>query len=206
MGKDSKTKEEELSAKGLKKLRGELWIILPFLVFSLCMFLGGFRYPLGAGILPIFVGFFTLVIAGMRLYHIIFPRSRIGDFKEAGLGGEFDSMKEEIEEEVLRVRSEEVLNVHEEETVHEISSGAERKALIALIGCLGSFLLFGYLVGTFFVIVGTSYYYGYKQKGPLLITLVILYFIIYILLYKLLGAPADFGLVLEPILESLNLI
>jgi hypothetical protein len=56
------------------------------------------------------------------------------------------------------------------------------------------------------VIVGTSYYYGYKDKAPLLISLVSLYLVVYVVLYKLLDAPADFGLLLEPILRSLNLL
>ncbi len=199
MGKDSETKREELSAKGLKTLRGELWVILPFFAFSLFIFLGSFQYKPEAKVLPMLVGLFALVLTGMRLFHIIFPRSKIGEFREVSLAGKFDDRQEEIKKEVLKSHD-------EEEAVKEITSRDELKALISLMFCGASFILFGYLVGTFFVVVGTSYYYGYKKKGPLLITLASLYFLVYGILYKLMGASADFGLILGPILKSLSLI
>jgi hypothetical protein len=96
--------------------------------------------------------------------------------------------------------------VIKKEPARQITFREEKKAFIALFFCFISFLLFGYLVGTFFVIVGTSYYYGFKKKWKVLITLISMYFIIYVCLYRLLGAPADFGLLLQPILESFDLL
>lgn len=194
-----KTKKSELSPKELKNLREELYIILPFFIFALSIFLGSFRYETEAGTVPMLIGAFTTLITGMRLFHIIFPGSKIGEFKEAGLAGEFDSMKEEIVEEVFKGKD-------EEEPEKEITFRDEKKAFFALIGCLVAFLLFGYLVGVFFVIVGTSYYYSYKKKGQILISLLSMYVIIYVFLYKIMGAPEDFGFVLEPVLKSLRLI
>ncbi len=149
--------------------------------------------------MPMAIGFITIVLSGMRLFHLIFPRSKIGDFKEAGLSGEFDSIKEEIEEVALKGR-------YEEEKSKEITFREERKAYIALIGSFFVFILLGYLVGLFFVIVGISYYYDFKKKGPLLITLASMYLIVYGILYKLMGAPAYFGILLTPILKSLRFI
>lgn len=199
MDKASEKEKPELSKKELKKLRGELWIVLPFFIFALYIFLGSFRYKLEARTVPMFIGFLTIILSGMRLFHIIFPKSKIGQFKEAGLAGEFDSIKEEIEEETLKGK-------YEEAPAKEITFREEKKAFYALIGSFVAFLLFGYLVATFFVIVGTSYYYGYKEKVKILISLVSMYLLCYLVLYKLLGAPADFGVLLEPILNSLKLI
>lgn len=207
MSKDLKTKRPDPNPKELEKLRGELLIILPFFAFTLYIFLGSFRYKFAAAVVPMFIGFATLVLAGIRLYHIIFPKSKIGDFKEAGIAGEFDSIKDQIEEEIQKKHEEEAgQQVTKEEPAKQITFREEKKAFIALLFCFGSVLLFGYLVGAFFVIVGTCYYYSFKKKWRLLITLVSMYFIIYVCLYKLLGAPADFGLLLQPILESLNLL
>ncbi len=206
MSKDLKTKRPDPSPKELEKLRGELWIILPFFAFTLYIFLGSFQYKFAAAVVPMFIGFATLVLAGIRLFHIIFPKSKIGEFKEAGLAGEFESIKDQIEEEVLKRSEEEpVKEITEEEPAKQITFREEKKAFIALLICFGSVLLFGYLVGAFFAIVGTCYYYGFKKKGKIFITLASMYFVIYVCLYKLLGAPADFGLLLQPILESLNL-
>ena len=185
--------------KELKKLREELWIILPFFIFCLYIFLGSFRYKFEARTVPEFIGIATAILVGMRLFHIIFPKSKVGEFKEAGLAGEFDSIKEGIEEGALKGK-------YEEEPAKEITFRDERKAFYAAIGCVIVFVLFGYLVGMFFVIVGTSYYYGYKKKIQILISLVSMYLLGYVVLYKVLGAPADFGLVLEPILDALDLI
>jgi hypothetical protein len=82
----------------------------------------------------------------------------------------------------------------------------EKKAFYALIGCFIASLLFGYMFAMVFVIAGTSYYYGYKNKLHLLISLVSMYVIVYVVLYRVLEAPMDYGLLLEPILKSLHLI
>ncbi len=200
-------KRTDPSPKELEKLRGELWIILPFFAFTLFMFLGSVQYKFEAAVVPMFIGFAILVLSGIRLFHIIFPKSKIGDFKEAGLAGEFDSIKDQIEEEIQkRQMGEPVQQITQDEPAKQITFREEKKAFIALLFCFGAVLLFGYLVGAFFVIVGTCYYYRFKKKWKLLITLVSMYFIIYVCLYKSLGAPADFGLLLQPILESLNLL
>jgi hypothetical protein len=188
-----------LSADERNKLRGELWIIIPFFLFSLYLFAGSFRYKFEASTVPMIIGLGTAILTGMRLVYIFFPQFRIGEFKETGLAGEFDHMKEEIEEKTMKGRL-------EEPETKKLAFADEKKAFICIIGCFVAFLLLGYIVGTFFVIVGSSYYYGYKDKGPLLISVVSLYLIVYVVLYKLLDAPADFGLLLEPILRSLNLL
>ncbi len=196
---NSKAERPELRAKEVKDLREELWIILPFFIFTIYIFFGSFRYKFEARTVPMLIGFVTMVLSGMRLFHIIFPKSKIGLFKEAGLAGEFDTIKDKIEEETLKGK-------YEEAPTKEITFRDEGKAFLALIGCFVAFLLFGYLVAIFFVIVGTSYYYGYKEKVKIFISLVAMYLICYLVLYKLLGAPEDFGILLGPILSSLDLI
>ncbi|MFB3884938.1 MAG: hypothetical protein ACE144_06900 [Thermodesulfobacteriota bacterium] len=198
MGSDSKDKGLEPSPNELKKLRGELVVILPIFMLSLYFFLGSFRYKPEARDVPLLIGLLTAIMTGMRLFHIIFPKSKIGQFREAGLAGEFDSKRKKIESEVLKD--------FREETEQKITFGDEVKAFIGLIGCFASFLLFGYIVGTFFAITGSYFYYRQRKIGSLLITLVSMYIIIYLLLYKLLEAPEDFGLLLDPILRSLDLI
>ena len=194
-----KVKEDEIGGKELRKLREELWIIVPFFIASLYFFLFSFRYKLEARTVPMLIGAGTALLTGMRLFHIIFPRSKIGQFKEAGLGGEFDTLKEELEEETLKGK-------YEEPPAKMITFQDEKKAFYALIFSFLVFLLFGYMVGTFFVIVGTSYYYGYKNKVHLLISVVSMYAIVYLVLYLLLEAPMDYGLILEPVLRSLDLV
>lgn len=196
---NSKAERPELRAKEVKDLREELWIILPFFIFTIYIFFGSFRYKFEARTVPMLIGFVTMVLSGMRLFHIIFPKSKIGLFKEAGLAGEFDTIKDKIEEETLKGK-------YEEAPTKEITFRDEGKAFLALIGCFVAFLLFGYLVALFFVIVGTSYFYGYKEKVKILISLVSMYLLCYLVLYKLLGAPEDFGVLLDPILRSLHLI
>ena len=187
------------TGKDLKELRDELWVVIPFFLAALGFFLGSFTFKRGAGGVPMVVGFATLVMAGMRLYHIMRPQSKIGEFNEAGLAGEFDHMKEVIEEETLKG--------HHEETKGKVVTWIdERKAFIGAIGSFLVFLLFGYLIGGFVVIVGASYYYGYKEKLPIAIVLGALFLIVYVLLYKLLEAPSDFGLLLEPIFSYFELI
>lgn len=192
-GKTVLTEEER------KELRGELWIIVPFFLFALYLCLGSFRYKFEASTVPLVIGALTVIMTGMRLFYIFYPHFGIGEFKEGGLAGEFDHMVEEIEEETLKGRI-------EEPEKKKVTFADEKKAFTAIIGCFIVFLLVGYIVGTFFVVVGTSYYYGYKDKGPLLITLASLYLVVYIVLYKLLEAPADFGILLEPILKSFDLL
>ena len=194
-----KVTKKEIGGKELKKLREELWVVLPFFIVSLYFFLGSFRYKVEASTVPMLIGAATALLSGMRLVHILFPRSRIGQFKEAGLAGEFDSIKEEIEEEALKGK-------YEEPPAKEITFQDEKKAFIALFGCFVVFLLFGYLVGFVFAIVGTSLYYGYKKWLPILLSVVSMFVMTYVVLYKLLEAPEDFGVLLGPILEALGLI
>lgn len=200
MSKQPKIKRGELSIKELKELRGEFWVIPPFFIFALIIFLGSFLYKFEAAMVPMFIGAVAVILAGMRFFHILFPKSRIGEFKETGLAGEFDSIEKKIKEETLKGKYD------EEEEKKPLTFREEKKAFLALMSCFVVFLFFGYLVGIFFTIVGTSYYYGFKKKGPLLISLIAMYIIVYILLIKLLGGPMFFGLVLEPILESFDLI
>ena len=195
----TKTEKQEPSGKEMKNLREELWIILPFFILSVYFFFGSFSYKLEARTVPMLIGAATAILTGMRLFHILFPKSKVGQFKEAGLAGEFDTLKEEIEGETLKGK-------YEEEPTKEVTFRDEKKAFLALIGCFIAFLLFGYLVGIFFVIIGTSYFYGYRRKKQLLISLISMYILAYVLLYKILGAPEDFGLVLDPILKSLHII
>lgn len=188
----------DLSSR-VKELRDELWIIVPFFLLSLVFFLGSFHYKRGAGYVPMAVGGAMAIMTGMRLYHIIFPASKIGEFKEAGLAGEFDHIKEEIETETLKGQ-------YEEPKGKEVTFADEKKGFIGIIGCFIVYFLFGYIVASFLVIVGGCYYYGYKDKLPIALTLVSLFIIVYVVLYKMLGAPADFGMLLKPILKSLDLI
>jgi hypothetical protein len=187
------------TGKDLKELRDELWVVVPFFLAALGFFLGAFTFKRGAGEVPLVVGFATLVMAGMRLFHIIRPQSKIGEFNEAGLAGEFDHLKDEIEEETLKGH-------YEEPKGKVVTWVDERKAFIGAIGSFLAFLLCGYLIGSFVVIVGASYYYGYKEKLPIAVVLGSLFLIVYVLLYKLLEAPGDFGFLLDPILRSLDLI
>jgi cell division protein FtsW (lipid II flippase) len=188
----------ELPSHG-KGLKDELWVILPFFLLAVSFFLGSFQYRRGASLVPMIVSAITAVFTGMRLFHIISPHSKIGAFKDVGLAGEFDQMVEEIEEETLKGH-------YEEPKDEEVTFQDEKKAFLALTFCVLAFLAFGYIVGCFFVIIGTSYYYGYKDKLPLAIVVVSLYVIVYVVLYKLMEAPADFGALLGPLLRSLNVI
>ncbi len=184
--------------KELKDLREELFIIIPFFIFALILFWGSFQYKFESRTVPMLIGALAILLSGMRLYHIIFPKSKIGEFGESGLAGEFDSMKEEIEGEVLKD--------HYEEPSKPITFREEKKAFIALLGGGLFVFLFGYFVGGFSLIIGTSYYYGFKKKFPLFITLVIMFIIVYILLIRVLDSPMYHGVLLEPILNSFSLI
>jgi len=194
-----KVTKKEIGGKELKKLREELWVILPFFIISLYFFAGSFRYKVEASTVPMLIGAATALLSGLRLFHILFPKSRIGQFKESGLAGEFDSIKEEIEEETLKGK-------YEEAPAKEITFQDEKKAFIALFGCFVSFFLFGYLVGFVFAIAGTSFYYGYKKLWPILISVVSMFLMTYVVLYTLLEAPEDFGVLLTPILKAVGLI
>jgi len=68
------------------------------------------------------------------------------------------------------------------------------------------FLLFGYIVGSIVLIVALSYYYGYKEKLPIAIVMASLFLIIFVILYKLMDGPGDFGLLLKPVLKSFDLL
>ncbi len=184
--------------KEAKDLREELFIIVPFFIFSLMLFVGSFQYKFESRTVPMLIGAVAIILSGMRLYHIIYPKSRIGRFGEAGLAGDFDSMKEEIEGEVLKE--------HYEEPAKPVTFLEEKKAIIALL--VGSLILFffGYLVGGVFLIVGTSYYYGYKEKLPLFVSLMTMFIIVYVLLIVVLDSPMYHGLLLEPVLRCFGLI
>ena len=190
--------DRKTTATELKGLREELWFILPFFIFSLYLFLGSFAYKVEASTVPKYAGLITAVLTGMRLFYICFPRFKIGEFSQDGLAGEFDDMKDEFEEETLKS--------HYKQQGKQVTFRDETKAFAALVGSFFFFLLFGYLVGTFFVIVCTSYYYGYKEKRAILINLVSMYILVYVVLFKLLEAPEHFGLILEPILRALDFI
>jgi len=198
MNSGSGAEDRKTTATELKGLREELWFILPFFIFSLYLFLGSFAYKVEASTVPKYAGLITAVLTGMRLFYICFPRFKIGEFSQDGLAGEFDDMKDEFEEETLKS--------HYKQQGKQVTFRDETKAFAALVGSFFFFLLFGYLVGTFFVIVCTSYYYGYKEKRAILINLVSMYILVYVVLFKLLEAPEHFGLILEPILRALDFI
>lgn len=200
MSYPSDEKIPDLDSKERRKLIGELWVLLPGFVFALTLFGGSFQMEFDAGAVPMLLGVGTAILIGMRIFHVFFPDSKIGAFKEAGLSGEFDRIKDEIEEERLKNK------VPEDQAKKKIPFRTELKAMVALIGSSLAFILFGYMVGIFFVIVGTSYYYGYRNKVQILVSLVSLYIIVYGILYKMLGAPADYGVLLEPILKSLGVV
>jgi hypothetical protein len=187
------------TGQDLKELRNELWVIIPFFLAALGFFLGSFTFKRGAGEVPMTVGFVTLIMVGMRLYHIIRPQSKIGEFNETGLAGEFDHIKDEFKEETLK-------DHYKKSAGKEITFADEKKAFMGIIGSFFIFLLCGYIVGCLIVIVWCSYYYGYREKLPIAIVVASLFLIVYVVLYKLLEAPADFGILLEPILSYLNII
>ncbi len=197
MNETATAKKKDLNKKDIKNLRGELPIIILFFLVSLYFFFGSFSYKVEASTVPMLVGAAIAILTGLRLFHIIFPRSSIWQFKEAGLAGEFDTIKEEIEEEILKGK-------YEEAPAKEITFKDEKKAFLALIGSCISFLLFGYLIGMFFVIVGTSYYYGYRKYLHVAISLAAMYLICYVLLYRVLGAPVDYGFLLTPLFDPLR--
>jgi hypothetical protein len=192
-------KEKESKSRKIQKSRGELIVVVPFFIFSISILLASIGYKPEASLVPILSGSTGLILSGMRLIYLFYPQYGIGEFKQGGLAQEFDNIKEEIVEGLH-------LEIHDDEQADEISSHDEKKAFIYLIGCFAVFLLFGYLVGLFFVVLGCCYYYDYWDWMPSTISLVSMYLIVYLILYKLLGAPADFGLLLEPILRSYRII
>ena len=143
------------------------------------------------------IGAFAILLSAMRLFHIIFPKSKIGRFGEAGLAGDFDTLREEIEKETLKG--------HYEETSKPISYREEKKALVALLGGGLAVFFLGYFIGGLILIVGTSYYYGFKKKLPLFITIVMMFLIVYVLLIKVLDSPMYQGVLLERVLRFFNL-
>ncbi|MFB3887792.1 MAG: hypothetical protein ACE144_21440 [Thermodesulfobacteriota bacterium] len=201
MDQASETDRFRSGTKEVRELREELWILLPIFLLSAVLFIGSFSYRFEAAMVPIFMGAIALLFSGMRLFHVLFPRSKIGEFKEEGLGGEFETLKQKIKDD-LHI-------AHGKETTPEMAFGKEAKAFAGLLGCFLVFFLLGYLVGTFFVIVGASYYYGFKKKGTILISLIIMYSIVYGILYELMEAPLDYGVVghwMKPILKSFHLL
>lgn len=189
----------ESSEKKRKKLRGELWILVPFFAWSAYVFFGSFRYKFEAATVPMLLGFATLILVGMRLFHVVFPHSRIGRFEESGLAGEFDHIKEEIEEETLKGH-------YEDQPTKQLTFRDEGKAFLALIYSCMCFILFGYVVGAILVVIGTTYYYGYRKIVPIIITSASVFVLLYVVLYRLFGAEITWGLVLEPVLNHLDWI
>jgi hypothetical protein len=196
---DNKKGSVDSAGKNLKELRNELWIVVPFFLISLGFFLGSFRLSWAAGGVPMLVGLATSIMMGLRLFHIIFPQSKIGEFSEGGLAGEFDRIQEEIEEETLKGR-------HEEPEEKEVTAADERKAFLGAIISFVIFLLLGYIVGSIVLIVALGYYYGYKEKLPIAIVMTSFFLIVYVVLYKLMEGPDGFGLLLKPILKSFDLL
>jgi hypothetical protein len=186
------------SDRDVGKLRGELWSLVRFFLFCGYVSLGSFRYKFEAATVPMIIGFSTLLLVALRLYHVVNPRSRIGQFKEAGLAGEFDQIKEEIEEEALKGRIGEA-------PAKEITFPEERKAFLALAFSCLSFVLLGYVVGSLTVVLGTTIYYGYTRPVPILVTCAAVFFLLYVVLHRLFGADISWGLLLGPILDSLGL-
>jgi len=141
-----------LSPAETKHLRNELWVVVPFLILSLLFFIFGFQYKFKASVLPVTIGFVMSILSGMRLFYILFPgnRFKIGGFREGGLAEDFDEMRGNIEKAALKGQE-------NKKYVKEITGRDERKAFLALIGCFLAYLLFGYIFGVFFVIVGVSF-------------------------------------------------
>ncbi len=196
---DSGKEPSTFSENDRKKLRNELWVVVPFLVMAMGFFLGSFSFKKAAADVPCVIGGITTVLLAMRLYHIIFPHSRIGAFKEAGLGGEFDHLKDKFKEEKLKGRGQKAAR-------KTITAADEKKAFLGLIGCFLFYLLFGYLIGCFLAVIFGCYYYGYKEKLPIAIILASFFVIVIVLLHNIMDAPEDFGLLLTPLLEKFELI
>jgi hypothetical protein len=198
MDRIDQSREPEAAKRDRKKRDGEIWIIIPFFLVSSYMFAGSFQYKVEASTVPMFVGLIGMALTGVRLFHLLFPRFRLGRFKEVGLAEDFDSLKKKIETKTLGKEA--------DEERREYTFADEKKPILALIGSFAVFLLFGYLVGSFLVVLGTSFYFGFRKKKPISITLGILFVIVWVVLYKFLRAPADFGLLLKPLLKVLHVI
>jgi len=183
-----------VSNKKASKLNGELVVVAAYFIFSGIILIACFGYEKEAIAVPVLCGSIGFVLSGMRLIYLLFPQLKLGEFKHGGLAAEFDSLKEGIQKDLH-------LRIPPEETSKSKSSQEEIKAFIYLTVCFISFLLFGYLVGTFLVILACCLFYNYKQWRVILISLISLYLIIYVLLYKLLEAPAFYGLLLEPLMQ-----
>lgn len=194
MESTEEAKGQRSQYKRINESHGELVVVVPFFIFSIAILLASTGYQREASLVPVLSGTIALILSGMRLIYILFPRYGIGEFKQGGLAKEFDDIKDGIVEEMH-------LESHNDEQAEEISFQDEKKAFIYLIGCFVVFLLFGYLVGLLFVIMGCCYYYNYKDWALIIVSLVSMYVIVYLILYKLLGAPSDFGLLLGAILE-----
>lgn len=178
--------------------RGELIVVVPFFLFCLCILLGSLQYRIEASLVPIMSGSVGLILSGMRILYLLFPQWGIGAFKQGGLAQEFDDIKDDIKEERHLKK--------DEDEADTITFAAEKKAFLYLIACFAAFVLLGYLAGIFCAIMGCSYYYHYRDKWPIIISLASLYLIVYVLLNKLLEAPAYYGLLLEPVLRYYRII
>lgn len=197
MGIDQ-SKPPAVGKGGREKLPGELWIIIPFFSFALYIFLGSFQYKVEASTVPMSVGLVAVLLTGIRLIHLLFPQLPVGKFEETGLAEDFDHLKKKIETKTLGRQA----AGEEKESPFE----SEKKPLIALIASFLIFLLFGYLVGSFLVVLGTSFFFGFRKKKPILVTMGMLFLIVWVILYGLLKSPPGFGLVLGPLLKALRLI
>jgi len=195
----AKTKHPETEDKETESSRGELIVVIPFFLFCLSILLGSLQYQIEASLVPLMSGSAGLILSGMRIIYLLFPQWGIGEFKQGGLAQEFDDIKDDIAEE----RN---LQNYAEEQAETITFQAEKKAFLYLVGCFAAFVLMGYLVGLFCAVVGCSYYYHYRDKWPIIISLASLYVIVYVILNKLLDAPAYYGLLLEPVLRYYRVI
>ncbi|MEI9477109.1 MAG: tripartite tricarboxylate transporter TctB family protein [Deltaproteobacteria bacterium] len=189
--------QKQFDAKKRTKLLGELSVIVPFLSFSLFIFVVSLQYKFGAKIVPLIISGAASILAGLRFIHILFPDSGLGRFEQQSLVSQFDGIQKSIEEDLQKSNS-------EEEHVKPINFRDEIKACVGLIGSFLAFLFFGYLVGTFIAIAGISTLYGYRKKLVILLILISVYFIVYVLLFRLLDGPMYSGLLLSRLLKALG--
>ena len=195
----TKTTQPKTEGNQVGSARGELVVVVPFFLFCLCILLGSLQYHIEASLVPIMSGSLGLILSGMRILYLLFPRWGIGAFKQGGLAQEFDDIKDDIKEE----RN---LKNDADDQTDTITFRDEKKAFLYLVGSFAAFVLLGYLIGIFCAVVGCGYYYRYRDKWPIIISLASLYLIVYVLLNKLLEAPAYHGLLLEPVLRYYRII
>ena len=107
MDQASEADRSQSSTKEVRDLREELWILLPIFLISTVIFVGSFIYRFEAAMVPMFMGAIAVLLSAMRLFHVLFPRSKIGEFKEEGIGGEFDALKQKIKDDLHMAREKE---------------------------------------------------------------------------------------------------